>query len=339
MVPAESRCDTPWTGVAGWVTAVAGPDALDPTPGDAFGGASGVPLECGLAHDGFKAPEGREIFGRSPGDEPGAVGVAPELERQGPQYRAGEAFEEVEREPCEVGAAGHQEQTGGAGSHDGAHARVRPSVEALEQSGKRRPVRAGAGGGGPVEVDPRVAREFVLGDVTGEERMVAPGDDSGGHVEEAFAPQEVRQGRIVVDAPTVEVAVAGVEAAQALGAGRGVDPELDVGVALVEARRGLREDGLGPGHGRRDAEDAGAPGAGGVDRLLGGLDLAQDAARAFGHHGAERGEAHAGRQALEQAAREAVLEPRDIAGERRLGDVGALGRGARACPSRRRQGI
>ena len=58
----------------------------------------------------------------------------------------------------------------------------------------------------------------------------------------------------------------------------------------------------------------------------------QDAPRALSGDGAERGQAHAVRQALEQAAAEAALEPGDVAGERRLGDVGAFRR--RADPSR-----
>ena len=58
----------------------------------------------------------------------------------------------------------------------------------------------------------------------------------------------------------------------------------------------------------------------------------QDAPGALRGDGAERGQAHAGRDAFEQAAAEAALEPGDVAGERRLGDVGAFRR--RADPSR-----
>ena len=94
--------------------------------------------------------------------------------------------------------------------------------------------------------------------------MTAPGDDAGRHVEEAFAPKELRQGLVLVDAPAMQVAVRFGEAAHPLGAGDAVDPEFDVGEGFAEADRGRGEHGLGPGRGGGDADDAGAPGAGGV---------------------------------------------------------------------------
>ena len=92
------------------------------------------------------------------------------------------------------------------------------------------------------------------------------------------------------------------------------------------------EHGLGPWRGRGDAEHAGAPGAGGLDGPLGGLDLAQDAPGALHRRGPERGRTHAVRQALEQPAAQALLKPGDVAGERGLGDVGPFRR--RADPAR-----
>ena len=53
--------------------------------------------------------------------------------------------------------------------------------------------------------------------------------------------------------------------------------------------------------------------------MLGGLDLAQDATCERGDGGAERGQAHPGREALEEPALELVLEARDDAGKRGLG--------------------
>ena len=50
----------------------------------------------------------------------------------------------------------------------------------------------------PVEVDPQVAREVAAGDLRGKERMAARDDDARGHVEDAFAAEEVRQGLVAV---------------------------------------------------------------------------------------------------------------------------------------------
>ena len=114
------------------------------------------------------------------------------------------------------------------------------------------------------------------------------------------------------------------KAAQPLGTGRAADPELDGGEGFPEAGRRAGEHGLGPRRRRCHAEHAGAPGAGGIDGPLGGFDLGEDAPGALHSRGPERGRAHAKRQALEQQAAEALLEPGDVAGERGLGDVRAL---------------
>ena len=76
----------------------------------------------------------------------------------------------------------------------------------------------------------------------------------------------------------MEVGRAVGEAPEALGAGGGVEPELDVREGVVEACGGRREDRLRPGRGRGYAHHAGAPGTHGADGLVGGLELAQDAA-------------------------------------------------------------
>ena len=73
------------------------------------------------------------------------------------------------------------------------------------------------------------------------------------------------------------------------------------------------------------AEAPGAPGAGGVGPALRGLDLARDALRGLDEGGAEHGEAHPGRRALEEPGAELAFEPCDDAGERGLGDREAVG--------------
>jgi len=83
------------------------------------------------------------------------------------------------------------------------------------------------GGRRPVEVDPRVAREILRDDGSGKQRVIAPGDDAGGHVEEPLAAQECRQGFVGVDAAAMEIAVSVGQAAQPLGAGGAPYPEFD----------------------------------------------------------------------------------------------------------------
>ena len=152
------------------------------------------------------------------------------------------------------------------------------------------------GGRRPVEVDPLVAREILRDDGSGEQRVIATGDDAGGHVEEPLAAQECRQGFVGVDAAAMEIAVSVGQAAQPLGAGGAPYPELDGGEGFPEAGRRPCENGLDPRRGCGDAEHAGAPGAGGVDGPLGGLNLGEDASGALHHRRPERGRTHAVRQ-------------------------------------------
>ena len=238
--------------------------------------------------------------------------------------RAGQAFQQFRREPGEPGAAGQGKEAGGAEAQDGDDACGPLSAQLRQDRGERRAGFVERGGRRPVVVDPRVAREIRRGDGSGEQRMIAPGDDAGGHVEEALAAQKCRQGFVGVDASAMQVAASVGEATQPLGAGRAADPEFDGGEAFPEAGGRVGEHGLGPRRGCGDAEHAGAPGAGGIDGLLGGLDLGEDAPGALHRRGPERGRTHPVRQALEQQAAEALLEPGDVAGERGLGDVRAL---------------
>ena len=137
---------------------------------------------------------------------------------------------------------------------------------------------------------------------------------------EALASQEGGQRVAGIGAAAVEVALAPDEQAQALGEGGGAQGQRDAGRALAEPGEGRAEHGLQPHRGRGDAEAAGAPGARGVELLLGGLDLAQDAARQRRGGVAEGGGADPGGQAFEQPAAEAGLEPGDGPAQRRLGD-------------------
>ena len=72
--------------------------------------------ERGVAHQRFEAAQRLALLGRASGDEPRSVAEAAEGERQGPQERAGEAFDELDGEPGEVGTGGHEQKArrGGA---------------------------------------------------------------------------------------------------------------------------------------------------------------------------------------------------------------------------------
>ena len=157
--------------------------------------------------------------------------------------------------------------------------------------------------------------------------MAFGGDDAGGDVGEALAAQEGGQRVAGIDAAAVQVALAPDEQAQALGEGGDAQGQRDAGGALAEPGEGRAEHGLHPHRGRGDPEAAGAAGERGVELLLGGLDLAQDAARQRRGGVAERGRPDAGGQAFEQPAAEAGLEPGDGPGERRLEDGEPFGRG------------
>ena len=137
------------------------------------------------------------------------------------------------------------------------------SAQLRQDRGERRAGFVERGGRRPVEVDPRVAREIFRGDGSGEQRVIAPGDDAGGHVEETLAAQERRQGFVGVDAAAMQVAVSVGEAAQPLGTGGAADAEFDGGEGLPEAGGRAGEHGLGPRRGCGDAEHAGAPRSGG----------------------------------------------------------------------------
>ena len=121
--------------------------------------------------------------------------------------------------------------------------------------------------------------------------MVVPGDDARGHVDEALAAQRRGQELAAVDAAAMQVAVPAGEAAQPLGAGGGVEDEPDAGALGVEPGHGLRQHGVDPHRDGGDAEGAAAPGAGGVEGLVGRLELVEDAPGVRGGGDAERGEA------------------------------------------------
>ncbi len=74
-----------------------------------------------------------------------------------------------------------------------------------------------------------------------------PSDDAGGHVEEAFAAQEVRQSFAGIDSAAVEGDFSARKEPEAPGTGGGLDPELNVGEERVDAQGGLGEYGFRPG--------------------------------------------------------------------------------------------
>ena len=170
-------------------------------------------------NDRSQTPKRRQVLGGAPGDDSGAVAEAAEGDGHGAQDQAGEALEEVEGEPGEIGAGGHEEQSRGAGADEVLDTGGGALAELGQQPGERR---AGVGGRdvrGGVVVDPRAAREVVEGDDAGVKRMVVAGDDARGEVDEALAAEEPGQGFAGVDAAAVKVGLAGGEQAQPLGAG------------------------------------------------------------------------------------------------------------------------
>ena len=184
------------------------------------GERSAAPPERDLPEDGLEAAERREVLGGAVRDEPRAVGVSPERDRQGLDGESRESFEEGKREPGDVGAGRHEEEPGGPCAHDGPHAGVRVLVDPVEQRAERGSGIARRRVRPPIKIHhPPTAREVGVGDGAFEQRMAAPGDDArGGHVEEALAEQELRQQRLArIDPAAVQVAPTLGEALKALG--------------------------------------------------------------------------------------------------------------------------
>ena len=222
-----------------------------------------VPPEGYVPHGLLESPEGRQVLGRAPCDEAGAVAEAADLDRHRLDEFAGQAPKQFDREPGEPGASCQRDEASGAEAQH-RHEAFGPGAAKLRQDrGERRAGIHERGGRRPVVVDPRVAREILRGDGSGEQRVIAPGDDAGGHVEEPLAPEELGQRLARVDAAAVEFALAAREAAQPLGARGGYDAELDGREGLPEAGGRAGEHGLGPWRGCGDAEDAGASRPGG----------------------------------------------------------------------------
>ena len=95
----------------------------------------------------------------------------------------------------------------------------------------------------------------------------------------------------------------------------------------MKPRDDVGQDGPHPHGPRSNPQAAGAAGEGGVDLLLGDLDLVEDVACQVGHHGAERREPDARRHAVEEPAAELAFEPCDHPRERRLRDAELVGCG------------
>lgn len=121
-----------------------------------------------VAHGLFECAKRRQVFGRASGDEARAVAKAADVDRQGLDGPAGQAFEQIQREPNEPGAAGEGEQASRAETEDrDGRGRVgtQPSQDGVEgkvgfveRDGRR-----------VVEVDPRVAGKVLRGDGSGEQ--------------------------------------------------------------------------------------------------------------------------------------------------------------------------
>jgi len=156
--------------------------------------------------------------------------------------------------------------------------------------------------------------------------MVAPGDDAGGHIQKALAPERGVQDFAGVDAAAMQVAFAVHEQPEPFLAAGHVDLDLDPRTVLMEAGQRCRHDRFDPCRAGGDAETAGSPRPGRVQNLFRSLDLPQNAPCEAADGTAQRRQAHAVGQAFEQPAPELALKPGDDAGERRLGDRQPVGR-------------
>ena len=217
----------------------------------------------------------RQILGRAPGDEPRAVAIAPEPDRQGPQEPARQPVEEGEREPGEVGAVGHHVEPGGARAQDRPHPRRTVSP---------RPSRSASSDGRPSPGDAVAGQSKSIQGKRERSRRVTFAPRSGWPLEATTPAVMSRKrsrrrnsgrGSSLSMPPQWRSAAPSARRRRPFGAGGGVEPELDVREGVVEARGGGCEDGLRPGRGGGHAHHAGAPGTHGVDGLVGGVELAQ----------------------------------------------------------------
>ena len=103
---------------------------------------------------------------------PSGSGSAP-TRAAGAQERAGQAFDEFDGEPGEVGAGGEEEEPRGAGAHDLAHVGEGALVDLRAQARERRAGVVGGAAGGGVVVDPGAAREIVEGGGAPVQRVAA----------------------------------------------------------------------------------------------------------------------------------------------------------------------
>ena len=236
------------------------------------------PGQRGVAHDRLEAAERRQVLGGAPGDEPRAVAVAPELERQGPQEAPGEAFEEGEREPGEVGAGGHEQRPAAAGVDDGAHAGVGAAVELLEEGRERGARVARRQRQRCVVVDPGAACEVVVGGGRAQAgdgrarrrcprscRQSARGAATPGRSSPSSTPPQCRS--LCPSArrrsPSARVAVSRISRMP--------------GALGVEPGHGLGKHGVDPHRNGGHAEGTAASRVGGVEGLVGRLELVEDA--------------------------------------------------------------
>ena len=116
---------------------------------------------------------------------------------------AGQAFQEFHSVRGQSGAAGLREQIGGAEAQDVHDARGRSVARLRRDRRKRLTHLVPRGSGRAAEVDPRLAREVLRLQFASEQPMIVPGNDDGGHVGEALAAHERRQGFVADDDATM----------------------------------------------------------------------------------------------------------------------------------------
>ena len=72
--------------------------------------------QCRIARRLFELAERRHVLGRASDDEPGAVAVTAERQRQRPELRSRKPFDEIWRQLGEAWADRNLERAGGAGA-------------------------------------------------------------------------------------------------------------------------------------------------------------------------------------------------------------------------------
>ena len=159
-------------------------------------------FERDVAHEVLEQPHGREVLGRAPRDQPGAVPLPPEQERQ--------RFEAELGQPRGTGTVAMRARGPRLGGTCPRRPRERPVpglAGALTQPFEHR-----ADALRRVAVEPRASHEVYGSRARRLKRVVmARDDDVGGNLEQRLAAQMRCQRLAVVDAAAVQVALAALE--------------------------------------------------------------------------------------------------------------------------------